>query len=47
MIGKLLYEVVPFNNFREKVRLLKQYEIYKCIVLDNCIMIGGLKNVKY
>lgn len=38
MIGKLIYEAIPFRNFKEKIRITKEYrgyrvEIYKGYVL--------------
>ena len=38
MIGKLIVEVIPFNSFKEKMRITKQYSRFKVEIYKNFII---------
>ena len=39
MISKLIVEVIPFNSFKEKIRITKQYSRYKTEIYKNFIIV--------
>lgn len=38
-MGKLVYEIIPFNNFKEKIKLTKQYSKYPIEIYKNYLII--------
>jgi hypothetical protein len=37
--GILVAEVIPFKNFKEKIRITKEYEKFKVEVFNNYIIV--------
>lgn len=40
MIGKLIYEVIPFRDFREKIRITKEYRGYRVEICKNYVLVS-------
>lgn len=46
MIGKLIYETIPFKNFKEKIRITKEYKKYKMEIYKNYVLVKVGGNLK-
>lgn len=40
MIGKLIYEVIPFRDFKEKIRITKEYKGCRMEICKDYVLVS-------
>ena len=39
MIGKLIYEAIPFKSFKDKIRITKEYRGYRIEICKGYVLV--------